>query len=99
MSGQNKFILRAEGEKAYIEKILNEVDGVEEAKHSVSEDNEHEFIIVAKNGADIRKSVFKRLANSDATVLMFKAFDMTLEDIFITLTNKAKEESKNESNN
>jgi len=99
MSGQNKFILRAEGEKDYIENILNDVDGVEEVKHNLSENAEHEFIIAAKNGHDIRKNVLKRLSNSDASVLMFKAFDMTLEDIFITLTKKAKEEQKDESNN
>lgn len=99
MSGQNKYIIRAEGEKEYIEKVIKQVEGVEETKHNISEGSEHEFIIVAKNGSDIRKSVFKHLANSDVTVLMFKAFDMTLEDIFITLTNRAKEEVENESNN
>ena len=99
VSGQNKFILRAEGEKEYIENILNSLEGIEEVKHSMSDNSEHEFVLVSKNGFDIRKTVFKKLSNSDVSVLMFKAFDMTLEDIFITLTNKAKEEQKNESNN
>lgn len=99
MSGQNKFVLRAEGNRENIEKSLKSVQGIEEIKHRESTDAEHEYVITSKNGADIRKSVFKTLANDDIAILMFKAFDMTLEDIFITLTNKAKEEQKNESNN
>lgn len=99
MSGQNKFVLRTEGEKENIENVLNQIQGIEEIKHRESSGAEHEYVIVSKNGADIRKTVFKTLANADITVLMFKAFDMSLEDIFITLTQKAKEEQKNESNN
>lgn len=99
MSGQNKFVLRADGDRENIEKSLKSVQGIEEIKHRESSDTEHEYVITSRNGADIRKSVFKTLANDDIAILMFKAFDMTLEDIFITLTNKAKEEQKNESNN
>ncbi|MBR3933185.1 MAG: ABC transporter ATP-binding protein [Clostridia bacterium] len=99
MSGQNKFVLRADGDRENIEKSLKSVQGIEEIKHRESTDTEHEYVITSRNGADIRKSVFKTLANDDIAILMFKAFDMTLEDIFITLTNKAKEEQKNESNN
>ena len=96
LSGQNKFTLRAEGEKELIEKALMEVQGIEKFEYKDGKDNEHEYILLAKNGFDIRKTIFKTLSDAELTILMFKAYDVSLEDIFITLTEQAKEESTNE---
>ncbi len=96
LSGQNKFTLRAEGERELIEKALLEVSGIEKFEYKDGKDNEHEYILLAKNGYDIRKTIFKTLSDAELTILMFKAYDVSLEDIFITLTEQAKEESTNE---
>lgn len=97
LSGENKFILRAEGEKESIEKALSSIDGIERFEFKETSNNfEHDYIIVAKNGCDIRKSLFKTLANADLAILMFKAYDVSLEDIFITLTERAKEQGSKE---
>lgn len=96
LSGQNKFTLRAEGERELIEKALLEVSGIEKIEYKDGKDNEHEYILLAKNGYDIRKTIFKTLSDAELTILMFKAYDVSLEDIFITLTEQAKEESTNE---
>ena len=96
LSGQNKFTLRAEGEKELIEKALMEVQGIEKFEYKDGKDNEHEYILLAKNGFDIRKTIFKTLSDAELTILMFNAYDVSLEDIFITLTEQAKEESTNE---
>ena len=98
LSGENKFILRAEGDRADIEKALSSIDGIERFEFKDSKDNENDYIIIAKNGFDIRKPLFKTLANADLSILMFKAYDVSLEDIFITLTEKAKEEACDETN-
>ena len=96
LSGENKFILRAEGEKKDIEAALNTIDGIERFEFKESKEMEHDYIIISKNGYDIRKTLFKTLANADLSILMFKAYDVSLEDIFITLTEKAKEEACDE---
>ena len=98
LSGENKFILRAEGDRADIEKALSSIDGIERFEFKDSKENENDYIIIAKNGFDIRKPLFKTLANADLSILMFKAYDVSLEDIFITLTEKAKEEACDETN-
>lgn len=95
LSGQNKFILRAEGAKEDIENALGKISGIERFEYKDTKDEEHDYIIVAKNGHDIRKTLFKTLANADLSILMFKSYDVSLEDIFITLTEKAKEENNN----
>jgi ABC-2 type transport system ATP-binding protein len=95
LSGQNKFLLRAEGAKEDIENALGKISGIERFEYKDTKDEEHDYIIVAKNGHDIRKTLFKTLANADLSILMFKSYDVSLEDIFITLTEKAKEENNN----
>ncbi|MBQ6895430.1 MAG: ABC transporter ATP-binding protein [Clostridia bacterium] len=95
LSGQNKFILRAEGSREDIENALTKISGIDRFEYKDTKDEEHDYIIAAKNGHDIRKTLFKTLANADLSILMFKAYDVSLEDIFITLTEKAKEENSN----
>lgn len=100
MSGKNRHIARIEGSKETIEAAISQVDGIDRFEYKGTfEDGSMDYIITCKNGADIRKTFLKTLTNADLSVLMFKSYDVSLEDIFITLTEKAKEEQKNESNN
>ena len=79
-----------------IEKAISFVEGIERFEYKDSKEMEHDYIIISKNGYDIRKTLFKTLASADLSILMFKAYDVSLEDIFITLTEKAKEEARDE---
>ena len=100
MSGKNRHIARIEGDKDAIEDAISQVDGIDRFEYKGSfEDGSMDYIITCKNGVDIRKTFLKTLTNADLSVLMFKSYDVSLEDIFITLTEKAKEEQQNESNN
>ena len=100
MSGKNRHIARIEGDREKIEAALSVMDGVERFEYKESaEEGTLDYIISCKNGADIRKTFLKNMADADLAVLMFKSYDVSLEDIFITLTEKAKEEQLNESNN
>lgn len=95
MSGKNRHIARIEGGKEAIEAAISQVDGIERFEYKGTfEDGSMDYIITCKNGADIRKTFLKTLTNADLSVLMFKSYDVSLEDIFITLTEKAKEEQK-----
>ncbi|MBQ4526848.1 MAG: ABC transporter ATP-binding protein [Clostridia bacterium] len=88
VSGKNKYSVCIEGGKEKIEKLLSSIQGIERFEEKASsEAGSCEYIIYAKNGVDIRKSLFKAVAvNDDMAILMFKTFDVTLEDIFISLT-------------
>ena len=100
MSGKNRHIARIEGDKESIESAISQVDGIDRFEYKGTfEDGSMDYIITCKNGADIRKTFLRTLTNADLSVLMFKSYDVSLEDIFITLTEKAKEEQQNESNN
>lgn len=93
VSGKNKYIVRIEGEQAKIENLLSEITEVEkfECKGS-DEENSLDYIVYARKGSDIRKTLFNKIASNDMAILMFKSFDVSLEDIFITLTGKKGEE-------
>ena len=87
ISAKNKYTVCIEGEKEKIEKVLSQITEIDrfEEKPS-SEKGALEYIIYSKKGSDIRKTLFKAVAAEDMVILMFKAFDVTLEDIFISLT-------------
>jgi len=100
LSGKNRHLARIEGDREKIESALSCIDGIERFEYKESaEEGTSDYIISCKNGADIRKTFLKDMADADLAVLMFKSYDVSLEDIFITLTEKAKEEQSHESDN
>ncbi len=100
VSGKNKYIVRLEGERDYAEKILGSIKEIERFEFkSIEEEGTCDFIIHAAGGADIRKILFKSVAENSGVILMFKSFDVSLEDIFISITEDKKEGGKDESNN
>lgn len=100
MSGKNKQLARIEGERDKIETAISSIDGIERFEYKGSFENGcYDYIIECKNGVDIRKSFFRKIADEDMAVLMFKSYDVSLEDIFIDLTKKAKEDADDASDN
>lgn len=92
VSGKNKYIITAIGEKENIESVLSQIDAIDEFSFKEEKGEEITYILKAKEGKDVRKDISKALSDKDILIVSFKAFDMTLEDIFITLT--TKEEKK-----
>ena len=45
-----------------------------------------EFELNAKEGADIRREVFKRMAARNYPILLMRSSELTLEEIFLKLT-------------
>lgn len=88
VSGKNKYCVCIEGDKQKIENLISNIQGIERFEEkTASEPGAFEYVVYAKNGTDIRKTLFKAVAGEgDMAILMFKAFDITLEDIFISLT-------------
>ena len=91
VSGKNKYVVRIEGEKENIEKLLSSMDDIDKFEYKGSdEENSFDYIVYARSGSDIRKKLFNLLASNNMAILMFKSFDVSLEDIFITLTGDEK---------
>lgn len=89
VSGKNQYVARIDGAKEDIEAVLSALAGIERFEcKGVGEENCLDYIIYAKNGADIRRELFREIAAKDMAILMFKSYDVSLEDIFITLTAK-----------
>lgn len=89
VSGKNQYVVRIDGAKDDIEAVLSSLAGIERFEcKGVGEENCLDYIIYAKNGADIRRELFREIAAKDMAILMFKSYDISLEDIFITLTAK-----------
>ena len=89
VSGKNQYVARIDGAKEDIEAVLSSLAGIERFEcKGVGEENCLDYIIYAKNGADIRRELFREIAAKDMAILMFKSYDISLEDIFITLTAK-----------
>ena len=98
VSGKNKYIARIEGNQEEIESLLSTVSGVEKFDFKcVEEEGSCDYIIIAANGVDIRKTLFKAVAEKSKAILMFKNFDVSLEDIFITITGEEQEDDADES--
>ncbi|MBO5369170.1 MAG: ATP-binding cassette domain-containing protein [Clostridia bacterium] len=91
VSGKNKYVVRIEGEKENIEKLLSSMDDIDKFEYKGSdEENSFDYIVYARSGSDIRKKLFNLIASNNMAILMFKSFDVSLEDIFITLTGDEK---------
>ncbi len=89
VSGKNQYVARIDGAKEDIEAVLSSLSGIERFEcKGEGEENTLDYIIYAKNGADIRRELFREIAAKDMAILMFKSYDISLEDIFITLTAK-----------
>ncbi len=95
VSGKNRYVARIEGEKEEIETVLSSLTGIERFEcKGEGEENSLDYIIVAKNGSDITRELFKEIANASMAILMFKSYDISLEDIFISLTTDKGGEDK-----
>ena len=90
LSDDHSLTLRAKGTEAEIYKILNTVPGIKELRFVGSkEPGSVDYIIEPKEGFDIRAAVSDRLAERKKTILSLHSNEMTLEQIFLRLTDAA----------
>ena len=90
LSKDHSLVLRVKGTEAEIYKILNTVQGVKELRFIGSkETGSVDYIIEPKEGFDIRAAVSERLAERKKTILSLHSNEMTLEQIFLRLTDAA----------
>ena len=78
-------LLTDESSDAFLS-VLYEVSGVDDVSVQEQEDMTSRIIVSAKEGVDIRKAVFKKIAAEGLTVMEMHSSGRTLEDIFLELT-------------
>lgn len=66
--------------------ILYEIPGVADVSVEDHEDMTSRVVVSAKEGVDIRKDVFKKIAGAGLSVMEMHSTGRTLEDIFLELT-------------
>lgn len=87
LSADHKVTVRIEGAEKDVKAILEQIPDMEEVHVGREvESNVFEYELNAREGADIRREVFKRMAARNYPILMMRNSELTLEEIFLKLT-------------
>lgn len=87
LSNDHKLILHAEGSPDEIKKLLDSIPAMQRVFVARQvEEKVNEYHLEAKEGADIRRDVFKKLASRNYPILMMRSNELTLEEVFLKLT-------------
>jgi ABC-2 type transport system ATP-binding protein len=98
LSYSNKISIRIKGTVNNVEDVLKDITDIESIKNEgMKESNTVDFLVEAKNNADVRESIFNAFSKAGMPILMLKPENLTLEEIFLEVTEKAEEEVTNAS--
>lgn len=87
LSADHKLVLHAEGSPEEIKRLLEGIPQMQRVfVNRAVEDRVNEFYLEAKEGADIRRDVFKKLASRNYPILMMRSNELSLEEVFLKLT-------------
>ena len=91
LSSDHRLIARIEGPEAEVTKLLSTIPGMDSVKAvRPCENGVFEYTIDAQEGTDVRREVFRRLAQRNWPLLALRGSELTLEDIFLKLTSDAE---------
>lgn len=92
LSNDHRLMLRVDGPAKDTYSILSKIGGVVRVEQlGEKEPGTRDYIVEAANGVDIRRAIFSRLADRGYPLLSMRSSEMTLEDIFLQLTNEGGE--------
>lgn len=87
LSADHKLIVQIEGPQKEVKQLLESIpDMVEVHLNRTVDKSVSEFSLNAKEGADVRREVFKRMAARNYPILLMRSSELTLEEIFLKLT-------------
>jgi len=87
LSSDHKLVLHVEGNPDEIRKILDSIPAMQRVFVARQvEEKVNEFHLEAREGVDIRRDVFKKLAGRNYPILMMRSNELTLEEVFLKLT-------------
>lgn len=87
LSADHKLTVQIEGANKEVQSLLKQIpDMVEVHMNRGVEKGVFEYELNAKDGADVRREVFKRMAARNYPILLMRGSELTLEEIFLKLT-------------
>jgi ABC-2 type transport system ATP-binding protein len=91
--GGNRILLRVEAETGAVKDVLSKVPTISELEFRESpESGTSELVAIARaqagEEADIRRDIFWALSAASIPILLMRSQDMSLEEIFLSLTTK-----------
>ena len=87
LTGDKKLMVHIEGEREKVENILKTVSGLDTFHVGRTvEGKVTEYELEVKEGCDIRRELFNKMAKNDCPILLMKGSELTLEEIFLKLT-------------
>ena len=90
-SDDRSLSLRVAGPEAEVKALLQKIPGVERVVSlGEKEKGTVDFAVYPKSDTDVRREIFTRLADRGWALFGMTSMQMTLEDIFITLTHRAE---------
>lgn len=88
LSGEHKLSIRVAGPQDAVESVLRSAEGIRAVTFAgEQEKNSCDFVIETDPTLDVRKPLFYTLAKAGFPILELRPQDMSLEDIFLELTN------------
>jgi ABC-2 type transport system ATP-binding protein len=95
LTGEHKLEYRIAGPKDKIVQVLRSVDGVKVVTPTIeAEPGAFEYLVESAEHLDVRKLIFSALSKAGYPVLLLKNQDLSLEDVFIQLTDDQKSSAK-----
>lgn len=86
--GENKYIARIEGPSDLVKNLLDSISEVSNVTiYSEREPGVFDYSIECCENSDIRRELFKRLAEKNWYLLGLRSSELSLEEIFLKLTN------------
>ncbi|NLL35146.1 MAG: ATP-binding cassette domain-containing protein [Clostridiales bacterium] len=87
VSGEHKLAVRIAGPQRNIIQTLRSIDGIRQVTPLANREKDaFDFLVESHPKIDVRKPMFNALAKAGYPLLMVRPHDMSLEDIFISLT-------------
>ena len=87
LSADHKLVVQIEGREKDVKPLLEQIPNMVEVHVCREvEKNVTEYELNARDGADIRREVFKRMAARNMPILLMRSSELTLEEIFLKLT-------------
>lgn len=95
MSGANSLELTVKGQESEIRKALDMVENIEDViYHDSLIQNACDFTIKLSGNQDMRENIFFALAEMKCPILKMQSSNMSLEEVFLKLTDDAEKERK-----
>lgn len=87
LSSDHSLVVRVLGPESEVIKILKGIKNIESViPQGLKEENAYEYLVSPVAGCDVRGEIFKRLAERNRPMLKLASNELTLEQIFLSIT-------------